>query len=208
MTDKQWRSETDLWRLFDFLHRGGDPRKLRLLACAALRSCGFESASACAGQAIEMAERFADGLATAAELAHANQHAREVDAQAHRDINLGSCFCEITAANPEPAELTGICAWLGTGAIALVREVFGPCLRCTIDPGWLTWNDHTVARLARTICDDSDFKLLPVLADALEESGCTEVDLLGHCRGPGMHVKGCWALDLLLDRPCWRAKTT
>ena len=40
---------------------------------------------------------------------------------------------------------------------------------------------------------------LAVLADALEEAGCTDADLLRHLRTPAVHVRGCWALDLLLD---------
>jgi hypothetical protein len=32
-----------------------------------------------------------------------------------------------------------------------------------------------------------------VLADALEEAGCADADLLRHLRGPGPHVRGCWA---------------
>jgi hypothetical protein len=41
---------------------------------------------------------------------------------------------------------------------------------------------------------------LAVLADALEEAGCADPDLLGHLRGPGPHVRGCWAVDLLLGK--------
>jgi hypothetical protein len=41
---------------------------------------------------------------------------------------------------------------------------------------------------------------VPVLADALEEAGCTDRTLLEHCRG-GLHVRGCWAVDLLLGKP-------
>jgi hypothetical protein len=41
---------------------------------------------------------------------------------------------------------------------------------------------------------------LAVLADAVEEAGCTDADLLGHLRGPGPHVRGCWAVDLLLGK--------
>ena len=40
----------------------------------------------------------------------------------------------------------------------------------------------------------------PVLADALEDAGCTNADLLAHCRGPGPHVRGCWAVDLILGK--------
>ena len=46
----------------------------------------------------------------------------------------------------------------------------------------------------------SEDSLLPVLADALEEAGCTNEDILTHCRGPGPHVLGCWVVDLLLNR--------
>ena len=41
---------------------------------------------------------------------------------------------------------------------------------------------------------------LPILADALEEAGCTNAEFLNHCRGGGIHARGCWALDLLLGR--------
>ena len=45
-----------------------------------------------------------------------------------------------------------------------------------------------------------DTARLGVLADALEESGCDQADLLAHLRGPGPHVRGCWAVDLLLGK--------
>jgi hypothetical protein len=41
---------------------------------------------------------------------------------------------------------------------------------------------------------------LAVLADALEEAGCADGGLLGHLRAPGPHVRGCWALDLILGQ--------
>jgi hypothetical protein len=41
---------------------------------------------------------------------------------------------------------------------------------------------------------------LAVQADALEEAGCTDADILNHCRRPGVHVRGCWAVDLLLGK--------
>jgi hypothetical protein len=48
--------------------------------------------------------------------------------------------------------------------------------------------------------DARDFSDMPVLGDALEESGCTDPDILGHCRSGGQHVRGCWVVDLLLGR--------
>ena len=65
------------------------------------------------------------------------------------------------------------------------------------DPAWLRWDGGTVAQMAQTIHADRAFERLPVLADALEEAGCADAALLGHLRGPGPHVRGCWAVDLL-----------
>src|SRR5262245_13975478 len=60
-----------------------------------------------------------------------------------------------------------------------------------------------VANLAWAVHDEHAFDRLPVLADALLDAGCDDPALLGHCRGPGEHARGCWAVDLLLgeDRP-------
>jgi hypothetical protein len=41
---------------------------------------------------------------------------------------------------------------------------------------------------------------LPILADALEDAGCTNADILDHLRGPGPHVRGCWPVDLILSK--------
>jgi hypothetical protein len=43
-----------------------------------------------------------------------------------------------------------------------------------------------------------DASVLPVLADALEDAGCTDQALLGHLRRPGPHARGCWAISLIL----------
>jgi ATP-dependent Clp protease ATP-binding subunit ClpA len=72
--------------------------------------------------------------------------------------------------------------------------------RFIIDPSWLSWNNGAVAKLARVIHDDRRWEDLPVLADALEEAGCTDQKILDHCRRPGKHVGGCWVLDLVLVR--------
>jgi hypothetical protein len=57
-----------------------------------------------------------------------------------------------------------------------------------------------VAALVPAIYDGRAFDRLPVLADALEEAGCQDADLLGHCRGAGPHVRGCWPVDLILGK--------
>jgi hypothetical protein len=83
----------------------------------------------------------------------------------------------------------------------MVRDIFGNAFRpVVIDPVWLTWRDATVLKIAQTIYDERRFADMPVLADALEEAGCTNDDILNHCRQPGEHVRGCWVVDLLLGK--------
>jgi hypothetical protein len=93
----------------------------------------------------------------------------------------------------------------------LVRDIFGNPFR-PLPPkignrvweeqksGWLAWNEGVVWKLAQSIYDDGAFNYLPVLADALEEAGCHDTDILAHCRGQGPHVRGCWVVDLLLGK--------
>lgn len=84
---------------------------------------------------------------------------------------------------------------------ALTRCVYGnPFRRVFVYPSCLRWNDRTVARMAQAIYADSDFGLMPVLADALEESGCLDAEILNHLRGPGPHIRGCYALDMLTEK--------
>ena len=39
-----------------------------------------------------------------------------------------------------------------------------------------------------------------IVANALQDAGCDDAEVLGHCRGPGPHVRGCWVMDLVLGR--------
>ena len=79
---------------------------------------------------------------------------------------------------------------------ALLRETFGnPFRRIKPNRGWLT---PGVLALARGIYDERAFDRMPILADALRDAGCSEEQILGHCRGPGPHVRGCWVVDLVL----------
>jgi hypothetical protein len=88
-----------------------------------------------------------------------------------------------------------------TAQAELLREVFGnPFRPVTVDPASLAWNAGTVPRLAKVIYNERAFDRLPILADALEDAGCTDEQILSHCRGPGPHVRGCWVVDLLLAK--------
>jgi hypothetical protein len=89
-----------------------------------------------------------------------------------------------------------------------LRELLGTPFRpVTISPAVLTWNDAVVVRLAQAAYEERqlstgtlDDSRLAVLADALEEAGCTSEEILSHLRGPGPHVRGCWAVDLCLGK--------
>jgi hypothetical protein len=84
----------------------------------------------------------------------------------------------------------------------LVREVLGNPFRPppTVPDVVLAHNGGAARRLAEAIYDGRRFEDLPVLADLLEEAGCTDAALLGHLRGPGTHALGCWALDAILGK--------
>jgi hypothetical protein len=68
------------------------------------------------------------------------------------------------------------------------------------NPEWLWGNGATVHRLARTIYAERRFGWFPLLADALEDAGCVDEQILGHLRGPGPHARGCWCLDILVNK--------
>jgi hypothetical protein len=80
----------------------------------------------------------------------------------------------------------------------LLREVFGnPFRRATVDAAWRT---PDVRLLAEGIYAERAFDRMPILADALQDAGCDNDDILNHCRGSGPHVRGCWVVDLVLGK--------
>ena len=82
--------------------------------------------------------------------------------------------------------------------LELLLEVVGnPFRPVNYDPSWRT---PTVLALAQGIYEEGAFDRMPILADALQDGGCDNIDILDHCRGPGPHVRGCWVVDLLLGK--------
>jgi hypothetical protein len=93
----------------------------------------------------------------------------------------------------DPAALKGCCG--------LLRDIFGDRGNpLTANPAWLTWNSGTIPKLAEAIYHERAFDRLLILAYAIEEAGCDNEDMMNHCRQPGGHVRGCWAVDLLLRK--------
>jgi hypothetical protein len=90
-----------------------------------------------------------------------------------------------------------------------LRDLFGnPFHPAALDPAWLAWHDGLIRQLAQAAYQERqlpsghlDPDRLAVLADALEEAGCTDQEILGHLRQPGaVHVRGCHVVDLLLAK--------
>ncbi len=90
----------------------------------------------------------------------------------------------------------------------VLRDISGfPFLPVTIDPHVLVWHDSTIPRLAQAIYDERqlpdgtfDPVRMNILADALLDAGCDNEDIIAHCRSDTSHMRGCWAVDLLLGK--------
>jgi len=83
---------------------------------------------------------------------------------------------------------------------AILHDIFDALWHpVAIEPSWRRWRGGILAQMAQGIHDARRFDELPILADALEEAGCTDHSILQHARRGGPHVLGCWLLDALLD---------
>jgi hypothetical protein len=253
MTEAEWLACTELGPLLEYLREKASDRKLRLFACACFRRIWHLLLDERSRKAVEVVERFAEGLATEEELAAARSAANaaadeagdivsEADAvygedpstadaysaaEAARSAADAPCFvvehdistanaassaaCAIgcdaeaaayTAADPaaEVAEQTARAAETLAQANLLRDLVGNPFQPQRLEPTWLSWNAGTIPKMVQAIYDDRSFDRLPILADALEDAGCDNADILAHCRRPGEHVRGCWVVDLLLGK--------
>jgi hypothetical protein len=216
MTEAEWLGGTDPGALLQSLRgKRGLTRKRRLFAVGCCRHLGFLLGGEASRHAVEVAERYADGLASddereAARRAHEQARAHTTEAPAGSAVAPGVVAAYYTVretlAHPfgfreeyvwRNATRGGDPAWV----CALVRCVFGnPFRRVRVRPGWLAWDGGVVRKLAEGIYQERAFERLPVLGDALEEAGCTESAILDHCRQPGKHVRGCWVVDALLRK--------
>jgi hypothetical protein len=80
--------------------------------------------------------------------------------------------------------------------VGALRDIFGnPFCPASFST---TWRTDTAVALAKQMYDTRDFSAMPILADALQDAGCDNEDVLSHCREPGPHVRGCWVVDLVL----------
>jgi hypothetical protein len=187
-------------------------RKLRLLMCACCRRL-WGVLPAPARKAVEAIERLVDAglpekerdaVESAAYKAvpqsvwgieyHPDQAGRWTAAAYLQDL-IGytpKCLRAARATKPEKAaEERAQCD--------LLRDIFGnPFRPMAFDP---TWRTDTAVALAKGMYESRDFGAMPILADALQDAGCDNADVLNHCRDEKQpHVRGCWVVDLVLGK--------
>jgi hypothetical protein len=220
MTDAEWLQAADLRPMLEFLRtqRTATKRKMRLFAAACSRRLWHLPGNGFGKPVIEVLERFADGLAEWNDVLGAIEAENPAMkalwpgwGEEWRDTRLWEAVD--FAAKYRPQAATDKFSLFRYGSLEgggrdepgelcyLIREMFGnPFRRISINPAWLRWHDGLLVSMARRMYDSRDFRDMPVLADALEEAGCEDQDILGHCRSGGEHVRGCWVVDLVLGK--------
>jgi hypothetical protein len=217
MTEETWQTSSDFRLLLPFFKRMASCRKQRLFLCALWRHffSDVKTDREAAVYAVETAERYADGLATKAEVVKARQAlgSRNRAAwwttfgrlnQALLAMPLNTLpFTQYVPSRVDPSRFDDPRDRLSKNGILcdLFRNLLGnPFRPVEANAGWLAWHDGTIPKLAQVIYGERRFQELPILADALEDAGCANEELLQHCREPGEHVRGCWVIDLLTGK--------
>jgi hypothetical protein len=230
MNESDWLTGVDPGPMLDYLTGRAGERKLRLAACACARRHFAQLSYNRCREAVEAAERFADGRLDAAALAAAGDAANFAvqDEGYYRMPAAGAAAaCALPAAadalrtallayaQQAARDAVFECALPGEESAAaaaelarerriqcgLLREVFGnPFRPPAVEEALRRWNDGCVVKLAGLIYERRRWDELPILADALAEAGCRDEELLAHCARPAGHALGCWALDALLGK--------
>jgi hypothetical protein len=199
--------------------RTGDARKLRLFVCACCARLWKFLDDPRSREAVRAAEQWADGMIGRAELKEKLQAAEAAEQQARhyyaaraakqaamvrKDWVVNTAWAAAQAKGEGEASAHAK-AQEELFQCHLIRDIFGnPFRPVTFKPTWLT---PAILGLAqdlyqnRKIPDGTfDTAHLSILADALEDAGCDNLDILEHCRSEGPHVRGCWVVDRLLEK--------
>jgi hypothetical protein len=214
--EEQWLSwDHDPADLVRYASPLTSPRKVRLFYCACVRRVWDQLTDRRSRDAVEASELFADGLITPQRLLDARQGGHsawyEIASRSLHSAEDRAAAAAFMCANEDLVYASGV-LWSTANAsgnevveysaqAALLREIVGnPFRPTTIPVVVLAWNIQTVSRIAHSIYEERAFSRFPVLADALEDAGCDNAEILAHCRGPGPHVRGCWVVDLILGK--------
>jgi len=209
VTEQEWLNCTDPTPMLEFLRGKVSERQLRLFACGCVRRIWHLLRVGPSRNAVEVAEKVADNESSDADLKMAYLLAAgEVEDVPHYDATQADPACAVTLEGSWDA---AYCVehvvmahlrpdWKESRIIhaVLLRDIFNnPFRPVTADPSWLT---PTVVALASQMYESRDFSTMPILADALQDAGCDNAEVLAHCRGEGPHVRGCWLIDMLTGR--------
>jgi hypothetical protein len=213
MDEKEWLECKDPETMLMFLRDKTSARKLRLYAvgcCHQHDALVFSPNSLPYRRAVQLAEQFAEGRASVGMLL---KERRREDRRWNRSFHPSFTYFVVEFDALAAARRSALYAHLlykedkGEKAAEELRRAQSDLVRCifgnpfrpvAVDMPWLASIDRTASKLAVNIYIEHAFDRLPLLADALEEAGCDNKDILNHCRGSGPHGKGCWVLDLLL----------
>jgi hypothetical protein len=220
MTEQEWLTGVDARPLVEHVHPHARTRsrKYLLLNCACCRHLSPWFADVRLAEAIDRAERGADGGLTERTLTKWQEFVAAVRTMpGERSPAVVRATYAVQALYSDrrtsyPPNLHGwraLCVDYalfdddfastapGVG-VALIRDVYGnPFRPVAFDPSWRT---STAVGVARQMYETRDFSGIPILADALQDAGCDSDDVLTHCRGDGVHVRGCWVVDLVLGK--------
>jgi hypothetical protein len=213
MTEAEWLQCTEAEDLLTFLRGRGSDRKWRLYACGCCRAAWHLLTAPQSRRAVAVAEAFAEGGESRQALAIAHDQALEAARREGMSWRRGAAEAAVAASH----DWKGSSPWQeairaaralqsrGYGAVArsLVHDVFGnPFRPLPATPTWVTADVQALAAEESVregfFAGPLDSVRLAVLADALEEAGCTDERILTHLRGREPHVRGCHVLDLLL----------
>jgi hypothetical protein len=229
LTEEEWRNTPYPAELLRHVEERATPRQLRLFACHCCKRLLPLLTRATVRHALETADRFADGRASAEELTAAHAAVRKALAQAPLRTKWEQALMAVLHAASPKLGLYNVMTVGRHSAYALDADWSDPLMaahepvhqrpprleesrfQCqvlrdvfpfrseSIDRSWLTWEGGEVVRLARGIYDEERFHELYVLGDALEEAGCGSEALLMHARQGGPHFRGCWLVDAVLQ---------
>jgi hypothetical protein len=221
MTEAEWLACVETMPMLEFLRDKISDRKLRLFGVACARRVWPLLADDRSRRAIEVAEQLAEGLVNEEERQEAFRSGMDVVIEkVHQPYGIATtramaayrpAFRQAMSAALYAAESAAGSAgshgrradwndraWRHKEQVVLAREIFGnPFRPVIITPAWLTF---TVVQLSQAIYAERAFDRMPILADALEDAGCNNGDVLMHCRSGGEHCRGCWVVDLLLGK--------
>jgi hypothetical protein len=207
MTEEKWKASADPGRMLEYLGRKASRRKLRLFAVACCR--GILSKRDEYHSALDLAEDVAepkplrwalraledwDNMVMEAgdPKGWAIQHATDPDLES-LDHDFTDWVAGMRPGGKEVDPTEDLARFAD-----LVRCVFGnPFRKVKFDKKWRT---RDAVALAKTMYEKKSFDAMPILADALQDAGCADEELLDHCRARGPHCRGCWVLDLVLGK--------